>query len=198
MVMKKLLAFAALVVLSITTVSAHAVPVSYSVTADEFGHGTVTSTTGFSGTLASALAPDPGPGGQPSVLTYSFSLPGALTGGDLLIFDSVGGIFSDVVRFNAAAGTMLFYSNPLDGYDSLADIASPPGSFYANNLTLYEVNGVVTYTPLAGQPGFVGGLDGPLTYSLISDSPVPEPSSLALLGTGILGGIGMVRRRFCA
>lgn len=141
------------------------------------------------------LAPDPGPGGLPSVLTYT--LPFAGTQGDVLVNNPTEGVL-DVIRFNGN-GTLLFYSDNVGGADSLADTPSPPGIFYANQVTVTEVgpegNNGFTYTPLAGQPGFT---PGGVTYTVVSDgtlTTVPEPSTLLVAGVGALGFIGYALRR---
>ena len=70
-------------------------------------------------------------------------------------------------------------------------------ALYTNTLTVTEVgaegaNGF-TYTPTAGQPGFVAGAAGPVTYVIISDSPAPEPASIGLM----LAGLGVLVSRRC-
>ena len=105
------------------------------ITVDENGNGTLDFTTG-GGCGAAAipikgvLAPDPGPGGLPAVLTYNLLGPPSLVAGDVLLTDAdLGGAVLDVVRFNPAGtggnpayqASLVFYSDNAGGFDALGD-----------------------------------------------------------------------------
>lgn len=164
---------------------------SITMSLDENCHGTFTNTNGFFSPLPCTIQADPGPGGLPAVLTYGMLSPPGLTAGDLLLQETVGAsvILSDVIRFNpnencsGTTGCLLFYSDIAGGVDGLADTGFPTAN-YTNTLLLTEVgpegaNGI-TYTPTAGQPGFITGAGGPVTYKITSDA-VPEPASVLLV-----------------
>ena len=176
---------------------------SVTITVDENGNGHFTNSAGFNVSLPFAMQADPGPGGLASALTYSLLDPPGLVAGDLVLLEPGTNLISDVIRFNSnqtcadsSQGCLVFYSDNFDGVDALADVGFPL-ALYANTFFAQEVgpegNNGFTWTPTAGQPGFVSGAGGPVTYILKSDS-VPEFSSLGLLAIGLMGVVLVYRK----
>jgi hypothetical protein len=172
---------------------------------DENGHGTINGFAGLEG-LASYMAADPGPGGLANTLTYDLLNPPGLVSGDVGLLDPEGFVL-DYLRFNATevnpsgnVGSLVFYSDNVDGFDALADTPSPPGALYPNNIVIPEVgtetqNGAI-YIPTAGQPGFVAGASAPVEYVFLSDVPEPATWTMMILGMGAIGTLTRRRRVF--
>jgi hypothetical protein len=167
-------------------------------TFDENGNGFINvNGTGFV-PLQGALAPDPSHSGFAMALTYFLPTAAGLVGnGDVEISNATEGL-GDVIRFTDAAGNLnggtanrlIYYSDTRlgDPADSLADTPSPPinlGSGALAFATEVGPEGNNSFTYLATPNVYIG----------VSDGSVPEPGSLILLGTVLLGVAWKVGRR---
>jgi hypothetical protein len=151
---------------------------------DENGNGIISIDGGPFIPNRGSLQADPSNGGK---LALTYFLPASqvpVEEGDVLIYESPG-VLSDVIRFTDADGNlsfgtgdrMIFYSD-LDEADlALADTGFP------SNLDLTSIS--VNETGPEGANGFTYGT--PNVYNGASDVPVPEPGSLIVLTSGLLG-----------
>jgi hypothetical protein len=126
----------------------------------------------------------------------SFSIAGGVSG----VFTDSLQLFVNQTSNIAGLGdntndfALLYTSNPAFAAYELGAIGATSGSSIFNNFN--DDLGEAVYGTNKG------GLDltaaGTSTFSAADTSAVPEPSSLVLLGTGALGVVGMMRRKFSA
>jgi hypothetical protein len=202
--------------------SAQVAPTHPLITVDEFGNGIVQTDNG-TGTLRSESMPiafdEPDTVAPISPLTYTLpfngsegfvillenedNLPGPLFG-PLANTDDEISIPSDLLYFDGK-GKLEFFSDagPFDPADSPADagffeaLGSPERLGAIEEVVRLpevgdEENNGAFYTPTEGQPGWDASLP---SYHFISDGVAPEPSSMALLMTGLLSGTPLALRR---
>jgi hypothetical protein len=152
------------------------------VVVDEHGGGSYQFPGGALNPFIGVLLPDPNPGGQSMALTYQLPFTGTLSGDVTLVKPGTAAAPSDLIRFwNIGNSSFLtFYSDADADHSGVPADTGVPTMFQTNHIMRTDDGSF--YTPNDAQPGFAGGFS--VTYQFLSESPVPAPPAVVLVGLG--------------
>jgi hypothetical protein len=172
------------VLLCVVALALVAVPANaqiFSIQFDENGNGLINGTTPDQGVLML----DP----QSGQIALAYALPSLVGGGDVGVMEPNSSTdLSDGLRFEDINGVSYMFFFSLAGGGDLADTGIPSGGFSG---FFVNENNDGSFTFLAG-----GGGNNSYFGKSSAETTVPEPTSLLMLGSGLVGLAGVVRRRF--